>query len=171
MRPSRAPDAEKLVSSWLPSLEGVVAKLERGAKVAEVGCGGGASAVRMAQAFPKSRFFGYDAHPESIAFARQQAAAAGLSERVTFDVASATDLPGREYDLVCHVGGLQYAENPASAARRVKDVLAAGGTWMIVELGGQAAEARLRRVATEAGFASVLRAAETPFDVVIEARL
>jgi ubiquinone/menaquinone biosynthesis C-methylase UbiE len=169
MTPSRAADVEKLVSSWLPSLDGVVATLERGAKVAEVGCGLGASAVRMAQAFPKSRFFGYDAHPESIELARQRAAEAGLSERVTFDVAPATELPGREYDLVCHFDGLHDTENPACAARCVKEALATGGTWMIVELGGQ--EARLRRIATEAGFASVLCATETAFGVVIEARL
>src|SRR6185295_8660582 len=122
-----------LVTSWLPSLEGVVAKLERGAKVADVGCGLGASAILMAQAFPKSRFYGYDSHPRSIELARERAAAAGVGDRISFEVASATEFPGREYDLVCHFDCLHDMESPSGAARRVKDVLNAGGTWLIVE--------------------------------------
>jgi 2-polyprenyl-3-methyl-5-hydroxy-6-metoxy-1,4-benzoquinol methylase len=122
-----------LVTSWLPALDGVVAKLERGAKVADVGCGLGASTILMAQAFPKARFFGFDSHPKSIELARQRAAEAGVGERVTFEVASATDFPGREYDLVCHFDCLHDMEDPGGAARRVKAVLAPGGTWMIVE--------------------------------------
>ncbi len=122
-----------LITSWLPALDGVVAKLERGAKVADVGCGLGASAILMAQQYPKSRFFGFDSHPASIETARKRAAEAGVSDRVTFEVASSTDFPGREYDLVCHFDCLHDMENPAGAARRVKEVLAAGGTWMIVE--------------------------------------
>jgi SAM-dependent methyltransferase len=129
----RASYRGNLISSWLPSLDGVVAKLERGAKVADVGCGLGASAILMAQAFPKSRFFGYDSHPRSIELARQRAADAGVGDRVTFDVASSTAVPGRDYDLVCHFDCLHDMENPAGAARRVKEVLAPGGTWMIVE--------------------------------------
>src|SRR5262245_38537140 len=197
-----------LVTSWLPSLDGVVAKLERGAKVADVGCGLGASAILMAQAYPKSRFFGYDSHPKSIELARVRAAEAGVGERVTFDVASATEFPGREYDLVCHFDCLHDMENPTGAARRVKEVLGSGGTWMIVEpfaadrrednhnavgrvyysastmlcvphslsqrgpaLGAQAGEARLRRIATEAGFAGFRRATATPFNLVLEAKL
>jgi SAM-dependent methyltransferase len=122
-----------LVSTWLPALDGVVAKLERGAKVADVGCGLGASTILMAQAFPKARFFGYDSHPKSIELARERAAEAGVGERVTFEVASATDFPGREYDLVCHFDCLHDMEDPVGAARRVKAVLASGGNWMIVE--------------------------------------
>jgi ubiquinone/menaquinone biosynthesis C-methylase UbiE len=117
----------------LPSLDGVVAKLERGAKVADVGCGLGASTILMAQAFPKSRFFGYDSHPKSIELARERAAEAGVGERVSFEVASATDFPGREYDLVCHFDCLHDMENPSGAARHVKEAIASGGTWLIVE--------------------------------------
>jgi 2-polyprenyl-3-methyl-5-hydroxy-6-metoxy-1,4-benzoquinol methylase len=122
-----------LMSSWLPSLDGVVAKLERGAKVADVGCGLGASTILMAQAFPKSRFFGYDSHARSIELARARADEAGVGDRVTFETASATDFPGRQYDLVCHFDCLHDMENPTGAARRVKEVLAPGGTWMVVE--------------------------------------
>jgi SAM-dependent methyltransferase len=122
-----------LVSSWLPALDGVVAKLERGAKVADVGCGLGASAILMAQAFPRSRYFGYDSHAPSIEAARERAAEAGVGDRVTFEVASATDFPGRAYDLVCHFDCLHDMENPIGAGRRVREVLAADGSWMIVE--------------------------------------
>lgn len=122
-----------LIASWLPALEGVVPKLERGAKVADVGCGLGASTILMAQQYPKSRFFGYDSHPGSIELARQRAAAAGVADRVTFDVATATDFPGRDYDLVCHFDCLHDMESPDQAARRVREVLAPQGTWMIVE--------------------------------------
>ena len=122
-----------LVGSWLPALDGVAAKLERGAKVADVGCGLGASTILMAQAYPRSRFFGYDSHPGSIELARKRADEAGVADRVSFDVAMATDFPGRDYDLVCHFDCLHDMENPTGAARRVKDVLAPGGTWMIVE--------------------------------------
>jgi 2-polyprenyl-3-methyl-5-hydroxy-6-metoxy-1,4-benzoquinol methylase len=129
----RASYRGNLITSWLPALDGVVKKLEAGAKVADVGCGLGASTILMAQAFPKARFFGYDSHPKSIELARARAAEAGVADRVTFDVASATDFPGREYDLVCHFDCLHDMENPTGAARRVKEVLARGGTWMIVE--------------------------------------
>jgi ubiquinone/menaquinone biosynthesis C-methylase UbiE len=101
--------------------------------VADVGCGLGASAILMAQAYPKSRFFGYDSHPESVELARRRAADAGVGDRVTFEVASATAFPGKQYDLVCHFDCLHDMEDPSGAARRVKEVLAASGTWMIVE--------------------------------------
>jgi ubiquinone/menaquinone biosynthesis C-methylase UbiE len=122
-----------LVSSWLPALDGAVAKLERGAKVADVGCGLGASTILMAQAYPKSRFFGYDSHAGSIELARKRATEAGVADRVTFEVAGATDFPGRDYDLVCHFDCLHDMEDPVSAARRVRQVLAGDGLWMIVE--------------------------------------
>jgi 2-polyprenyl-3-methyl-5-hydroxy-6-metoxy-1,4-benzoquinol methylase len=122
-----------LVSSWLPSLDGVVAKLERGAKVADVGCGLGASTILMAKAYPKSRLCGYDSHPASIATARRRAEEAGVADRVTFDVAKATDYPGRDYDLVAHFDCLHDMEDPKGAARHVRETLKADGTWMIVE--------------------------------------
>ncbi len=122
-----------LISSWLPALDGSVAKLERGAKVADVGCGLGASTILMAQTYPKSRFFGYDSHPASIETARKRAAEAGVADRVTFDVASSTDFPGRDYDIVCHFDCLHDMEDPAGAARHVRQALASGGNWMIVE--------------------------------------
>jgi 16S rRNA G1207 methylase RsmC len=146
----------------LTALEGVVAKLERGAKIADVGCGLGVATVVMAQAFPKSRFFAYDAHHDSIELARRRAVEAGVADRVTFDVASATDFPGREYDLVCHLDG-------HGAAQRVKEVLAPGGTWMIVAQ--SFATDRLRKMIEEAGFSSVRLVAETAVDVVLEAKL
>ena len=122
-----------LVSSWLPALDGAVPRLERGAKVADVGCGLGASTILMAQAFPRSRFFGFDSHPASIELARKRAAEGGVADRVTFEVAGATDFPGRDYDLVCHFDCLHDMEDPTGAARRVRQVLAADGAWMIVE--------------------------------------
>lgn len=122
-----------LVSAWLPALDGVTAKLERGAKVADVGCGLGASTILMAKAFPKSRFVGFDSHPKSIATARERAQRAGVAERVTFEVAKSTDYPGSGYDLVAHFDCLHDMEDPAGAARHVKETIAPDGTWMIVE--------------------------------------
>jgi SAM-dependent methyltransferase len=125
--------AANLVSSWLPALEGVVAKLNQGALVADVGCGLGASAILMAQAFPKSRFRGFDIHPGSIDLARERAKAAGVEDRVTFEVAKATDFPGSNYDLVAHFDCLHDMGDPLGAARRVREVLSPNGTWLVVE--------------------------------------
>lgn len=122
-----------LVSAWLPALDGGVERLERGAKVADVGCGLGASTIIMAHQYPRSRFFGYDSHPESVKLARERARAAGLADRVTFDVAGAKDFPGRDYDLVTHFDAFHDLEDPAGAARHVRDVIAADGLWMLVE--------------------------------------
>jgi 2-polyprenyl-3-methyl-5-hydroxy-6-metoxy-1,4-benzoquinol methylase len=122
-----------LVASWLPALDGAVEKLERGAKIADVGCGLGASTILMAQAYPKSRCFGYDSHPASIELARERAAEAGVADRVTFEVAAAAEFPGRDYDLVCHFDCLHDMEDPAAAARRARQALADDGIWMIVE--------------------------------------
>jgi 2-polyprenyl-3-methyl-5-hydroxy-6-metoxy-1,4-benzoquinol methylase len=122
-----------LVGSWLPALEGVTAKLERGASVADVGCGLGASTILMARAFPHSRFVGFDSHDKSIALARQRASQAGVSDRVKFEVAKATDYPGRGYDLVAHFDCLHDMEDPIGAARHVRQTIARDGTWMIVE--------------------------------------
>jgi SAM-dependent methyltransferase len=122
-----------LVQEWLPALDGVVDKLKRGAHVADVGCGHGASTVIMAQAFPNSRFHGYDYHAASIDRARDAAAAAGVADRVSFDVAAAADFPGENYDLVAFFDCLHDMGDPVGAARHVRETLAPDGTWMIVE--------------------------------------
>ncbi len=122
-----------LVSSWLPALEGVEDKLRRGARVADVGCGVGASTILMAQAYPKSQFFGFDYHEGSIALAQKRADAAGVGDRVRFAVAKSTDYPGRDYDLIAHFDCLHDMEDPHGAARHVRETIAEDGTWMIVE--------------------------------------
>jgi 2-polyprenyl-3-methyl-5-hydroxy-6-metoxy-1,4-benzoquinol methylase len=122
-----------LVKAWLPALDGVTAKLERGAKVADVGCGLGASTILMAKAFPKSRLVGFDSHDESIALARDRAGQAGVADRVSFEVAKSTDYPGDRYDLVAHFDCLHDMEDPIGAARHVRQTIAPDGTWMIVE--------------------------------------
>jgi len=196
-----------LVSSWLPAFDGLVEKLERGASVADVGCGHGASTVLMAKTFPNSTFRGFDYHEGSITIARQRAEDAGVSERVSFAVAPAGSYAG-SYDLVTMFDCLHDMGDPIGAARHVLSSLAADGTWLIVEpaagdrvednlhpvgrayysfstllctpsslaqevglaLGAQAGEARIRNVVTAAGFTSFRRAAETPFNLVFEAR-
>jgi len=196
-----------LLSSWIPALEGLQDKLQSGATVADIGCGHGASTIIMAQAFPNSRFTGFDYHAPSIEAARQRAAEAGLGERVRFEVASAKDFPG-SYDFVAIFDALHDMGDPVGVARHVREVLKPDGTWMVVEpnagdrvednlhalgrvfysvstlvctqaslaqevglaLGAQAGEARLRDVLTQAGFGRVRRAAETPFNIVLEAR-
>jgi SAM-dependent methyltransferase len=200
--------AANLVSSWIPALEGVEAKLLAGATVADVGCGHGASTLLMAEAYPASRFVGFDYHAGSVEHARERAEEAGLSERVRFEVAPAAGYPGGGYDLVATFDCLHDMGDPVGAARHVRESLAADGTWLVVEpyagdhvednlnpvgrvyyaastllctpaslsqevglaLGAQAGEARLRDVVTSAGFARFRRAAETPFNLVLEAR-
>jgi SAM-dependent methyltransferase len=197
-----------LLTEWLPALEGVVAKLERGGSVADIGCGHGASTILMGGAFPASRFTGYDYYDDSIATARARAEAAGLEGRVTFQKASAASYSGNGYDLVTMFDCLHDMGDPAGAARHVRQSLAADGTWMIVEpragdrveenlnpvgrayygfstllctpsslsqevglaLGAQAGEARIREIVFGAGFSSFRRVAETPFNMVFEAR-
>ena len=122
-----------LISVWLPALDGVVAKLERGAVVADVGCGHGTSTILMAQAFPAATFVGSDYHEDSITTARQRAAEAGVSDRVRFEVASAASFSGRGYDLVTMFDCLHDMGDPVGAARHVRQALAPDGTWMIVE--------------------------------------
>jgi 2-polyprenyl-3-methyl-5-hydroxy-6-metoxy-1,4-benzoquinol methylase len=198
-----------LMSEWIPALTGIQGKLEAGGSVADVGCGHGSSTILMAQAFPKSRFFGFDYHAPSIEWARKAAAAAGVSDRVKFDVGTAKDFPGKDYTLVTFFDCLHDMGDPAGAAKHVRSTLAADGSWMVVEpfandnvkdnlnpvgrvfysastflctpaslaqevglaLGAQAGEARLAKVITEGGFKSVRRAAETPFNIVLEARI
>ena len=197
-----------LVSEWLPALDGVVAKLTAGAKVADVGCGHGASTVLMAEAFPASSFVGSDYHAGSIATARERAAATGVDDRVRFETSPASAFPGHDFDLVTMFDCLHDMGDPVGAARHVRQAVAEDGTWLIVEpaagdrlednlnpvgrayysfstllctpcslaqevgaaLGAQAGEARIRQVVTSAGFSRFRRAAETPFNIVYEAR-
>lgn len=204
----RASYSGSLIASWLPALDGVVAKLEAGALVADVGCGHGASTILMAQAFPNSRFHGFDYHDPSIATARERAAAAGVDDRVRFDVAPASGYTGSGYELVTFFDCLHDMGDPVGAAARVRESLAPDGTWMIVEpfagdrlqdnlnpvgrlyyaastlictpaslsqevglaLGAQAGEARIRDVVLAGGLTRFRRAAETPFNLVFEAR-
>jgi 2-polyprenyl-3-methyl-5-hydroxy-6-metoxy-1,4-benzoquinol methylase len=197
-----------LVTEWLPALEGVLPKLGRGATVADVGCGHGASTVLMAEAFPASTFVGFDSHDGSIATARKRADDAGVANRVRFEASGSTVYAKGDYDLVTMFDCLHDMGDPRGAARHVRESLAADGTWMIVEpaagdrvednlnpvgrayygfstllctpcslsqdvglaLGAQAGEARIREVVTDAGFRSFRRVAETPFNIVYEAR-
>ena len=122
-----------LVDEWIPALDGVQAKLERGARVADVGCGHGASTVIMAKAFPASEFHGFDYHPESIERAREVAEQEGVADRVSFEVATAKDYPGSGYDLVCVFDCLHDMGDPVGASAHVLETLAPDGTWMIVE--------------------------------------
>ena len=200
--------AANLVSSWIPSLHGVEAKLMAGAKVADVGCGKGASTLLMAKAYPKSHFFGFDYHDKSIEAARESARRQGVADRVSFEVAKAKEFPGKDYDLVTVFDCLHDMGDPVGAADHVRRALRKDGTWMIVEpfanddlkdnlnpvgrvyysfstllctpcsrsqevalcLGAQSGEKRIRNVVTGAAFSHFRRAAETPFNVVYEAR-
>ena len=125
--------AANLVSSWIPSLDGVQAKLEAGATVADVGCGKGASTLLMAKAFPKSKFTGFDYHDKSIEGARESAKRQGLADRVKFEVASAAGYPGKDYDFVAVFDCLHDMGDPVGAAKHVRQSLSKDGTWMIVE--------------------------------------
>jgi SAM-dependent methyltransferase len=125
--------AANLVSSWIPALDGVQAKLEAGARVADVGCGHGASTILMAEAYPRSEFVGFDYHAGSIEHARAAAAQAGVGDRVRFEVSSAKQYPGEGYDLVCMFDCLHDMGDPIGAAAHVRRTLAADGTWLIVE--------------------------------------
>ncbi len=125
--------AAHLVNEWIPACEGLPARLEQGADVADVGCGHGASTLLMAQAFPRSRFTGFDFHAPSIEHARAAAARAGLAERVHFEVATAKDFGGGPYHLVTMFDCLHDMGDPAGAAARVRERLAPQGSWMIVE--------------------------------------
>lgn len=125
--------AAHLVDAWIPALDGVEEKLERGARIADVGCGHGTSTVLLAKAYPRCRLVGYDTHPGSIDAARESAARAGVADRVRFEVADAVSFPGTGFDLVAHFDSLHDMADPVGAARRVRQALAPGGTWMLVE--------------------------------------
>ncbi|MDA0185213.1 methyltransferase domain-containing protein [Solirubrobacter phytolaccae] len=197
-----------LISEWLPALDGVVDKLERGALVADVGCGHGASTILLAQAFPASRFVGIDYHVESIAVARRRAEQAGVADRVTFEVAGAADYTGASFDVIAFFDAFHDLGDPLAAARHARAALAPDGTCVLVEpfagdtveenlnpigrlyygfstmcctpgslsqpgragLGTQAGEAAIATVLRDAGFETVRRAAETPLNLVLEAR-
>lgn len=125
--------AANLVTSWIPALSGVKEKLELGARVADVGCGKGASTLLMAEAFPNSRFYGFDYHDKSIEAAREAAQRAGISDRVTFGVSKAKEFPGQNYDFVAVFDCLHDMGDPVGAAAHVRQSLAKDGSWMIVE--------------------------------------
>jgi len=125
--------AANLVSSWIPALHDVQEKLEAGARVADVGCGKGASTILMAKAFPNSQFSGFDYHDESIEAARESAKRAGVAERISFEVSKAKEFPGKNYDFVAVFDCLHDMGDPVGAAAHVRESLAPDGTWMIVE--------------------------------------
>jgi ubiquinone/menaquinone biosynthesis C-methylase UbiE len=125
--------AANLVSTWIPALTDVKEKLERGARVADVGCGKGASTLLMAKAFPNSQFFGFDYHDKSIEGAREAARRQGIADRIQFEVSKAKDFPGKDYDFVTVFDCLHDMGDPVGAAAHVRKSLAKNGTWMIVE--------------------------------------
>lgn len=195
-----------LVAEWLPALDGVVDKLKRGAKVADVGCGHGASTILMAEAFPNSQFIGIDFHEPSVIQAR--AKANGLPN-VRFEIGRAQDFAGADFDLVAMFDSLHDMGDPVGAAAHAREVLKPDGTLMLVEpmagdslsdnlnpigrayyafstticvptslsqevgagLGAQAGEKRIGDVVRQGGFTRYRRAAETPFNLILEARL
>lgn len=197
-----------LLPEWIPALEGVQDKLERGAQVLDLGCGHGASTLLMAGAFPNSRFTGLDYHRGSVEAARERASQAGLEERASFEVSGADSVEAHGLDLVTTFDCLHDMGDPVGAASRIRSSLATDGTWMIVEpaagdtvesnlnpvgrvyynfstflcvpnalsqtggyaLGAQAGEAAIRQVVTDAGFTRFRRVAQTPFNLVFEAR-
>ncbi len=197
-----------LVQSWIPSLDGVEAKLKAGAKVADIGCGIGFSTLLMAQAYPNSTFVGFDFHEDSIAEAQKHAAAHPSAGRARFETSTVKAIAEGDFDLVTAFDCLHDMGDPRGCAAHVRQMLKGDGTWMIVEpvagdrpeenmnpvgrlyynastmicvptslaqevgegLGAQAGEARIAEVVTSAGFSSVRRAANGPFNMVLEAR-
>ena len=198
-----------IVQNWLPAVDGAVAKLEGGAKVADVGCGVGFSTLLMAKAYPKSTFVGYDFHKPSIEQARVHAQEHGLADRVRFEAVPAKEIGEKGFDLITMYDCLHDMGDPAGCAKHLHGMLKDDGAWMLVEpiaadehganmgnpvsrlfynastmicvptslaqevgtaLGAQAGEKRLREVVTNGGFKRVRRAAETPFNLVLEAR-
>ena len=196
-----------LLGSWIPALDGVEAKLARGANVADVGCGRGASTILMGQAFPKSNFVGYDYHAASVETARQRARDAGVTN-TRFEVAEAAEFPDSNFDFIAFFDCLHDMGDPVGVAQHARTALKPDGTCMLVEpfaaddvtgnlnpvgrlyygasslvcvpvslarngpaLGAQAGERRLREImVNQAGFSSMRRASQTPFNIVLEAR-
>lgn len=201
--------AENLIDSWIPALEGVRDKLHSGGKVADIGCGHGSSTILMAQAFPNSTFHGFDFHEPSIEHARERARTAGVANNTIFEVVTAKEYPGKDFDLVTIFDALHDMGDPVGACKHIADSLSKGGAFMLVEpfagdalednknplaqiyysfstmicvpasrsqevglgLGAQAGQKRLTEVLNEGGFAHVRRAAETPTNMVLEARV
>lgn len=199
-----------LVPAWIPALDGVHDKLAAGASVADVGTGRGAPLILLAQAYPASRFVGYDAHPPSVAVATERAAEAGVADRVRFEVDHSHGYPQAGYDLITYFDTFHELGDPAGAAAYAREALAPDGTLMLVEpraaddldstvasvpiaalgyaastflcvpnslsqpgaaaLGAHAGEARLTQILRDAGFSSVRTAAQSPFNLVLEAR-
>jgi SAM-dependent methyltransferase len=125
--------AANLVTSWIPALEGVKEKLSAGAKIADIGCGKGASSILMAKAFPKSHVYGFDYHEKSVEAARQAARREGVADRVTFEVSTSKEFPGEDYDFATMFDCLHDMGDPVGAAAHVRASLRDNGTWMIVE--------------------------------------
>ena len=125
--------AANLITSWIPALDGVKQKLESGARVADVGCGKGASTILMAKEYPKSQFTGFDYHDKSIEAARSNALRDGVADRTSFEVAKAKEYPGKDYDFVTVFDCLHDMGDPVGAAAHVRSSLRDNGTWMIVE--------------------------------------
>jgi SAM-dependent methyltransferase len=150
--------AAHLVAEWIPALDGVKEKLERGAAAADVGCGHGASTIIMAQAFPRSRFYGFDNHAPSINRAHRSAHAAGVADRVIFEIAGATTFPLRErYDLIAFFDCLHDLGDPAGSIHRARETLAPDGTVLIVEpMAGESVQDNLNPVGRVYSAASVL---------------
>jgi SAM-dependent methyltransferase len=123
----------QLVSDWLPALENGTEKLNAGAKMADVGCGYGHSTIIMAEAFPGSRFWGFDIHPDSIEAARRNAKTRGVGDRVTFEVADAKNYPAQGFDLICFFDCLHDMGDPVGAARHAREALSPNGSIMLVE--------------------------------------
>ena len=197
-----------LIPSWIPALDGVQDKLRAGARVADIGCGLGASTILLAGEYPNSRFTGSDYHEQSIEIARKRAADAGVADRIAFEVAAADGFSGSGYDLAATFDCLHDMGDPLAAARHVRQALDRDGTWLVVEpyaaddvtgnlnpvgrvyynastqlcvpnalsqpggyaLGAQAGESVIRELVTDAGFTRFRRAAQTPFNLVYEAR-
>jgi 2-polyprenyl-3-methyl-5-hydroxy-6-metoxy-1,4-benzoquinol methylase len=197
-----------LTTNWIPALDGVEAALRSGAKVADVGCGLGASTILMAEQYPNSTLVGCDYHADSVELAAKRAADAGVAERITFEVASAQTFGGTGYDLVTTFDCLHDMGDPIGAATHIRQSLTVDGTWLIVEpyagesvtenlnpvgrvyygfstflcvpnamsqsggysLGAQAGEHAIGQLVERAGFTRFRRAAETPFNIVYEAR-
>jgi 2-polyprenyl-3-methyl-5-hydroxy-6-metoxy-1,4-benzoquinol methylase len=125
--------AANLISAWIPSLEGVDEKLKSGGRVADVGCGLGASTILMAKSYPKSEILGFDYHDKSIETAKQRANDAGVGDRIRFEVSSAKSYPGKDYDFVTFFDCLHDMGDPVGAAAHVRNTLKKDGTWMVVE--------------------------------------
>ena len=200
--------AANLVSNWIPAMPDVFERLQAGGRVADVGCGIGASTLLLANAFPQSQCFGFDYHDKSVEAARASARRQHLEGRAVFEIATAKSFPGKDYDLIAFFDCLHDMGDPVGAAKHVLHALRQDGTWMIVEpfandllkdnlnpvgrvyysfstllctpcsrsqegslcLGAQAGEAKIREVVIAGGFSRFRRAAETPFNIVYEAR-